>query len=334
MKKFISRSGVTLSLLIIIVSILHSVESCTWIHDNFTTSEVINAQPIPPFRVPPQHPQQSYLQFLVVGDAGTGGIGQREVGQAMAEKASKDSAAFVLYLGDNFYESGVQSVSDPQWKTKFEDIYWQPSLQIPFYAVLGNHDYRSNPQAQVEYTTKSTRWRMRDRFYTFSYQIDDTTQAEFFCLDTNPLSSLSPTDVQALPESSTATRQLRWLEQSLSASTAQWKIALGHHPLYSGGEHGDNEDLIASLEPLFLKLNLDLYLCGHDHHQELLKPIKGVHYIISGAGGKHRDVTWRENTMYAATNLGFTLFRISTDELLVEFFNRNGKLEYAYAIKK
>ena len=45
-------------------------------------------------------------------------------------------------LGDNIYDSGVTSVTDPQWQTKFEIPYM--GVNLPFYVVLGNHDYGGN----------------------------------------------------------------------------------------------------------------------------------------------------------------------------------------------
>jgi hypothetical protein len=64
------------------------------------------------------------------------------------------------------------------------------SSGFPFYfanayvanVVLGNHDYRSNPQAQVEYTKVSNRWKIPERYYSFVVPIDDSTEAEFFRL--------------------------------------------------------------------------------------------------------------------------------------------------------
>jgi hypothetical protein len=46
---------------------------------------------------------------------------------------------FVLLLGDNFYPSGVKSVTDSQWKTAFVTPY--EALGLTFYPTLGNHDY-------------------------------------------------------------------------------------------------------------------------------------------------------------------------------------------------
>jgi hypothetical protein len=110
-------------------------------------------------------------------------------------------------------------VSDEQWKTKFEDMYRQPSPQVPFYGVLGNHDYRSNPQARVDYTATSTRWRMPDRYYTFSYNIDDTTRVQFFCLDTNPMSKGATEELGDVTEFSNTTQQMnRIVEKQLIKS--------------------------------------------------------------------------------------------------------------------
>jgi len=314
-----------------------SVSGCVvvnWVDSEFSYSKVNNAQPIPKFEIPAKVSGERYLQFEAVGDFGTGAAGQRDVAGSMAKKADNDSISFVLVLGDNFYESGVMSIHDKQWEYAFENMYGQRSLNVPFYAVLGNHDYRTNPQAQVDYTRVSKRWKMPDRYYSFVQAIDDSTTAEFFCLDTNPLAYLSLGEAQSLTDTSIEIQQLHWLARRLEESTSRWKIVLGHHPLYSGGEHGDNSTLQYLLEPLFINHHVDFYLCGHDHDLELLKPIHGVTYVVSGAGSKHRDVRWRENTQFAETNLGFTFFRMSDNDTVVEFLTRSGSVEYAYTVRK
>ncbi len=327
MNRFDTFRKIFLSVILAAAAVPVGFQSCEY------ASEVKDARPIPQFTVPPKDPRFRYVQFIAVGDAGTGGSGQREVAESMARKAGQDSVSFLLVLGDNFYESGVASTRDDQWQTKFEKMYWQPSLQVPFYAVLGNHDYRLNPQAEVEYTTVSRRWKMPHRYYTFLQPIDDSTTIAFFCIDTSPLAG-EVSEEGDRRDTSNATTQIQWLETELLQSKAHWKIVLGHHTVYSGGIHGDNDKLRSQLEPFFTKYKVDIYLCGHDHHLELLTPIKGVHYIISGGGGKHRDVTWRDNTIYAATNLGFVWFRISPKDVVVEFLSREGKLRYAQTLTK
>lgn len=329
-----SLAGFLLVIFIIVTLLFFSYDARDWVAVYVLTSEVRDAPALPPFSVPPKDSGKKYVEFIAIGDAGTGAFGQRLTAEAMRMKAERDSISFVLSLGDNFYEFGVRSVDDPQWQDKFERMYASPSLNVPFYAVLGNHDYRQNPQAQVEYSRKTTRWNMPDRFYTFIRQFDASTSAQFFCLDTQPMAYLSSNDLSTGKDSAKYMLQLRWLEKELSESSARWKIVLGHHPLYSNGEHGSNKELASLLEPILARHAVDFYLSGHEHDLQLLKPVNGVNYVISGGGGKHRNVTWRDNTVYAGTNLGFAFFRISQDEALVEFINRTGVTQYAHRFFK
>lgn len=45
--------------------------------------------------------------------------------------------------------------------------------------------------------------------------------------------------------------QLDRLQEKLRASRAPWKIVIGHHPPRSNGHHGDTEELLELLEPVF-----------------------------------------------------------------------------------
>jgi len=92
-------------------------------------------------------------------------------------------------------------------------------------------------------------------------------------------------------------------------------IVYGHHPLYSSGAHGEDLNLIILLEAN----GADLYLAGHDHNLEIRKPINGVTYVVSGAGGKLRNIaeSGDPQTVYAdslpgaiiidVTSTGYTL---------------------------
>src|ERR1700754_3247232 len=61
--------------------------------------------------------------FLAFGDWGRDGAQhQRDVAVQMGKAAAELGSRFVVSVGDNFYENGVKSVDDPQWKTSFEDI--------------------------------------------------------------------------------------------------------------------------------------------------------------------------------------------------------------------
>ena len=310
------------------VLVLMTCTACGAVCNAAQPVDPARTHPIPPFTIPPVVPGAAYERFIVFGDMGTGRPDQYIAAEAMAQRAKSDHVDFLITVGDNFLPDGVSSVDDPQWKTKFEDVYKDRSLQIPIYPSLGNHDWKGNPQAQVEYSQRNKNWKMPAIYYTFVRTLGDGTSVQFFAIDSDPIQRLF----------GDAGEQLTWLDAELGKSTARWKIVLGHHPLYSHGDkHGNSAVMIAKVGPLLSKHHVDLYLCGHDHTLEMFKPIGGVYHVVSGGGGGPDiayGVDWREDDIYAATLGGFTLFRVSGSEIVVEFVRLDGKTQYAHTISK
>ena len=92
------------------------------------------------------------LNFAVIGDWGRRGRpDQAEVAKQMGIACQKAGAKFVISVGDNFYEDGVTSIDDSHWQQSFERVYAAPSLQVPWYVTLGNHDYHVDPTPQLQY---------------------------------------------------------------------------------------------------------------------------------------------------------------------------------------
>jgi tartrate-resistant acid phosphatase type 5 len=110
------------------------------------------------------------LRFITFGDWGSGNSLQKGVARAMSEhcraaRSANKRVDFAISTGDNFYNDGVKNPADAQWETKFEAMYPAATMPFPFYAVLGNHDWRLDPKAQLLYGQKpNTRWNM-DGFY-------------------------------------------------------------------------------------------------------------------------------------------------------------------------
>lgn len=279
----------------------------------------------PSFTVPARSSSVHYLDFMAVGDTGGGNDNQRSVAWAMADYAGVNPVEFVLLLGDNFYPSGVNSVDDPKFETHFETIYDQTALDMPFHVVAGNHDYKGNVQAQVAYTDHSSRWHMPGLYYTFTIRRDNSDFVQFFALDTTPIAQWKNVD-----------EQLSWLEDELSRSRARWKIVFGHHPIYSNGKHGNGTRMSGWVFPLLEIYGVDVYMCGHDHDLQVLKPVTstGVHYLVAGTGSSYRDTQCKENTVYSASRLGFMGFRISNDQLVVFVVLNDGSTDYCHVISK
>jgi tartrate-resistant acid phosphatase type 5 len=257
--------------------------------------------------------------FLVFGDWGMGGsYNQRKVAAQMAKTAEAIGVRFVISTGDNFYPHGVQSVEDPQWVISFEDVYNASALIIPWYVTLGNHDHKGSVRAQSDYT--SSRWQLPGNYYKHTEFLADGSRADFFHLDTTPI--IDPHFIKDTNE------QLRWLERELAASSAVWKLVVGHHPVYSGGRYGNNLALIAQLEPLFGRLGVQAYLNGHCHDLEHIVVGK-IHYLTSGAGCKPRPAKAIEGTRFVLGDRpGFMTAHLTSLAMDVEFIDYEGASVY------
>jgi tartrate-resistant acid phosphatase type 5 len=306
-------------------------------HDLFNRREVLNAlmATAAVTAVPNAFasPSPAPFNFLVVGDWGRdGNANQREVAVQMSKAAESLASQCVFSVGDNFYEDGVQSTSDPLWRSSFEAIYSAPSLQIPWYVALGNHDYRGVPQAQIDYSKVSNRWHMPSRYYKVSGSQIGAAHLDLFVIDTSPLVHKYRKDVHSVIADNVSTQdvpaQLRWLDEQLSQSTAPWKLVVAHHTVYSGGSgHGDTPETTELIEPLLRKHGVQAYINGHDHDLQHIRR-GGVDYLCCGAGSEVRPVQSVTGTLFCAARSGFAALRSSLDSLSLEFRDFTGAVLY------
>lgn len=276
------------------------------------------------------------LTFLLVGDWGRHGRHhQGFVAAQMGRTAEAVNSRFVVSVGDNFYENGVESVTDPQWQSSFEQVYTAPSLQTPWNVVLGNHDYRGNVQAQLDYSQTSPRWRMPARYYTETVTLPGGAKAAFYYLDTSPfISKYYGSRVRVDGQDSQA--QLNWLEAKLAASTAEWNIVIGHHPIYTAhapeyGHDHDQPDLIARLNPILIKYHVPIYICGHDH---LLQAVKmgDISYVCTGAGSETYKPGPAIRGGFISGAHGFMVARLSGQRLDYTLVDEAGTALHAQSI--
>jgi tartrate-resistant acid phosphatase type 5 len=303
----------------------------------FVASQAAVASRFLPIDLLAQSASPSALNFVVIGDWGRRGErDQMEVAEQMGKAAQNINAKFVISVGDNFYENGVSSVEDKHWKQSFENVYTAPSLQVPWYVIMGNHDYHADCDAQIAYSQLSSRWNMPARYYMQCQQIYKDVTADFFYLDTTPMVRIyynryfeEPTWANVTKQNVNA--QLAWFEQALSASKAKWKIVFAHHPIYSGGEHGDTAELIESILPLLREHGVQAYFNGHDHDLQHLKA-GDVNLFCSGAGSQHRPTRATSHSKFAEACSGFTTVSLAPDKMDVCMIDNHGKLLYTTSI--
>ncbi|MDC0718174.1 metallophosphoesterase [Nannocystis sp. bb15-2] len=285
------------------------------------------------------------VRFVVLGDVGEGNEDQYQVADAIIAVCEQRGCDWAMLTGDNFYDSGVEGVDDPQWQEKFELPYM--GITFPIYAVLGNHDYggggigvdfdTNKSDYQVEYTQHSELWRMPDKYYSWKQ-----AHAEFWGLDTN--------QVMTDPFNGSADPQQNWLDQTLAASTATWKIGFGHHPYLSNGDHGnagDYEDLEGIPLPFvagdsvkeFMEESvcgkIDVYICGHDHTMQWLQAACGTEFIVAGAGSKANTIEGSNPFHFQIAEMeGFTWVELNDNSFTGVIFDKNGNELYSRTFNK
>jgi len=286
------------------------------------------------------------LNFLAMGDWGRNGeYHQKEVAQQMGISAKQFNASFILATGDNFYPSGVASTQDYSWIASYENMYTAHALQTDWYVVLGNHDYKGNIQAEIDYSKISRRWHMPAAYYAKKIVIDEDSGPAvllLICIDTSPFISqyYSSEDHKAQVQVQDTAVQRKWLENVLSDTSAaiKWKVVVGHHPLYTGGKRiksKDTYELNALLQPIFDKYKVDAYICGHEHNLQYIKPAGNTHYFVTGAGSETTPVIQYPGIgKYARSVNGFMAFSLTANAMLVQVIDEKGALLYKDTIKK
>ncbi len=113
---------------------------------------------------------------------------------------------------------------------------------------------------------------------------------------------------------------------------------IGHHPIYTAladadGYDHDQPDLIARLNPVLLKHNVPIYICGHDHCLQSVK-MDGVTYVVTGAGSQTYTPNPPIRGGFASGAHGFMTVHLSGDALHYGLVDMTGKTLYAETITR
>ncbi len=241
------------------------------------------------------------LRWLALGDMGSGDRQQQAVADQMAAVHRRRPVDLVLMAGDNIYNDGDLRQVEKAFSRPYRSLL---AAGVPFHAVLGNHDIRTgNGDPQVAYAP----FGMKGRWYNLR-----RGPVEFFLLDTNMNAAWL--------------RQLPWLKQALAASSAPWKVVVGHHPIYSSGHYGDDAQAQARLTPLFRRYGVQLYINGHDHNYERTQVIAGTTYLVVGGGGATlRPVRANQRSARAVSVHSFAELEATPRTLTLSAWDDQGK---------
>src|SRR5947208_6898230 len=137
-------------------------------------------------------------------------------------------------------------------------------------------------------------------------------------------------------------RTLRLLRRSRQSSWLGWRrswrgprttpfvVAMGHHPIFSNGPHGDHKMLIRDWEPLLRKHKVHMYFAGHDHDMQHLE-FEGhpTSFVLSGGGGAdlyNLKIEAAARGPMAQRVYGFSDFEVTAEMITLRHLDENGRV--------
>lgn len=270
------------------------------------------------------------VKLMVGNDLGRNGYHeQKTIAELMGRVAETVDPDAFLALGDTHHYLGIGSVNDPLWLTNYELIYSHPDLQVEWCALLGNHEYRGNTQAVIDYSDISRRWTMPSRYYSRIFE-NDGTRVKVVFIDTTPIINKYRDDAE-YPDAGKqdVAAQLKWLDKELGHDdNADWTIVAGHHPVYAqtpkqGSERQDMQTLV---DPILRKHKVDMYVCGHIHNFQHLRK-NGIDYVVNTSGSlSRRDVSAIDGTVFCSGVAGFSIITATPKVLTLSMIDQDGNV--------
>lgn len=275
--------------------------------------------------------------ILIANDLGRNGYYlQKPIAEQMGKLAENIDIEFIAALGDIHHFDGVASVSDPLWMTNYELIYAHPELMIDWKSICGNHEYRGNTQAVLDYTNISRRWSAPSKYYSEIVELENNQKAVLLFIDTTPLISKYRKESDSYPDAikQDNKRQLTWMDSTLQANKdAKWKIVMGHHPVYAQTKKSEGEriDLQKQLVPIMERNGVNAYLCGHIHNFQHIKPKNSkINYFVNSSGSLARKVQPTTDTQFCSSEAGFMLMSLNDKKITYYMINPEGEVIYKF----
>jgi len=246
-----------------------------------TTANLVGGDSTHFFLTPPVPGSLKNTRIWVLGDSGTAATEQVSVRDAYENFTGARHTDLWLMLGDNAYESGL----DSEYQNGVFNIYTNLLPKSVLWPALGNHDtaqatefVETYPYFDIFTLPKSGESggvaSGTEHYYSFNH-----ANIHFICLD-------SMTGGRSVNSA-----MYVWLTNDLANVTADWIIAYWHHPPYTKGSHdSDFEPELIEMRQVFLPVleqgGVDLVLAGHSHVYErsyLLDQHYGDSTTLAGA---------------------------------------------------
>lgn len=280
------------------------------------------------------------INLYLANDLGRNGYyDQKPIAELMGRMGETIGPKCVIAAGDIHHFNGVASVNDPLWTTNYEQIYSHPELMIDWFPVLGNHEYRGNTQAVLDYGQISRRWMMPSRYYTKVFNKKGLSLRVVF-IDTTPLINRYRKEYTTYPDArkQNDAAQLQWLDETLRNAHEDWVIVVGHHPIYAetSKPQEERDDMQKKVLPLLHKYNnVALYACGHIHNfQHIRKSNDKIDYVVNSSASLARKVNPIDGTQFCSSEPGFSVISATSSQLNLYMIDKEGNVLYTVTHRK
>ncbi len=121
--------------------------------------------------------------------------------------------------------------------------------------------------------------------------------------------------------------QWNFAAADLATSTAAWKIVAFHKSAYvSGSSHGEDPDMVAMSEQIFVPNGVDLVLTGHSHFYQH-NFVDGIHHMILGSfGAPLATPSSAAYTIYSEQTYCFAIIDTTTSLLTLTTYRTDGSV--------
>ena len=234
-----------------------------------------------------------------VGDAADGG----PESEAVARMVARHRVHRLIYLGD-VYENGTAA----EFESNYRPLYGRyDRITAP---TIGNHEWPNVATGYVPYWTRA-----RGHPPPFWYA--------------SAASGWQLISLNANAPSVTAPQQLNWLRSEIRRTPryGNCRIAITHQPFMSAGLHGD----LSALDGIFDELvgHASIWISGHDHDMQRLRPASGITQLVDGAGGNDLYPVNRDDPRLAFfddTHHGAVRLKLKPGRAVISFVATDGSL--------
>jgi len=288
--------------LLILIITIHLLLLGRTFPDEPLTLKIAKLEPIP---------TNQPFSFIVYGDTKENvTVHKRLIKMFFREKNSND-VAFIVSTGDLVKDGEKKK----EWKEYFIDVVQPIAETVPYFPVIGNHDYEEKGKCDNFAKLFSVYYTPYDFWYSFVYG-----NSIFIILDAN----LMTYDEYFHIPKKRARRQYQWLEKVLKSASKDAKIKhkfifFHETPFVSAQEkvfgfvtyHLDQAEKLRKYKigtdfflDIFRKYDVDAMFLGHVHYYERWVEQyekdgkkRQITWVTTGGGGAKNEMEWHGFTL-------------------------------------